>query len=114
MPGLLSKWHWHNPALSNRRNHLCDNEGPGGGSVPFHRSAEASLHVYRINAVGTDGRSVVLGTTDTATRALSKLRDALGDHARVWVSDEKDEDVAVTDLILHSKREQSASSPPPS
>jgi hypothetical protein len=64
------------------------------------------VRVYRINAVNKDGRAVVLGTTDTASQALSRVRDALGDYPRAWVTDETDLDVSLVELVHTSREEQ--------
>jgi hypothetical protein len=64
------------------------------------------MHVYRIKAVGNEGRPIVLGTVDTATQALAKIRDALGDYPRAWVTDQEDLDVTWADLMRLAEAEQ--------
>jgi hypothetical protein len=66
------------------------------------------VRVYRINAVGKDGKAIVLGTADTATQALGHVRDALGDHPRAWVTDECNHDVSWDELVWRSEEEQSS------
>ena len=68
------------------------------------------MRVYRINAVGKDGRAIVLGTADTPTKAAGHLRDALGDYPWAWVTDEYDHDVSWAELVRSSEEEQSQSS----
>ena len=43
------------------------------------------MRVFRLNAVGKDGRPLILGTADTARTALVQLRAALGDFHRAWL-----------------------------
>ena len=64
------------------------------------------MRVYRINAVGKDGKAVVLGTADTATQALNHVRDAMGDYPRAGVTDECDHDVAWAELVRRAEEEQ--------
>jgi hypothetical protein len=64
------------------------------------------VRVYRINAVGKDGKAIVLGTADTATQALNHVRDAMGDCPRAWVTDEYGHDVAWAELVQRAKEEQ--------
>jgi len=64
------------------------------------------MRVFRINAVGKDGRAVVLGTTDTAAQALAYIRDAYADYPRAWVTDEQDMDVSLGDLMRLAGEEQ--------
>jgi hypothetical protein len=63
------------------------------------------VRVYRINAVGKEGKAIVLGTADTATQALKHLRDALGDYPRAWVTDEYDHDVPWAELVRRAEEE---------
>jgi hypothetical protein len=65
-----------------------------------------ALRVYRLNAVGKDGRVMVLGTADNATQALRHLKDAFGDYPRAWVTDEQDHDVSWAELVRLSDEEQ--------
>ena len=65
------------------------------------------MPVYEVKAVGHDRAVVIIGTTDTATAALIKFRDALPSYRRVWVSDESGADVSQEELIVRSIREQS-------
>ena len=62
--------------------------------------------MFRINAAGPDGKPIVLGTADTATKALSNLQDALGDYSRAWVTDEQDLDVSLAELLRLADEEQ--------
>jgi hypothetical protein len=55
------------------------------------------MGVYTINAA-IDGHATVLATVDTAAMALAKVRSALDEYARVWVTDELDRDVDVAQL----------------
>ncbi len=64
------------------------------------------MRVYRINAVGKEGRAIVLGTADTASHALAHIRDALGDYPRAWVTDETDMDVSLPELMRLAEEEQ--------
>ena len=64
------------------------------------------MRVYRVNAVGKDGKAIVLGTADTATQALNHVRDAIGDYPRAWVTDEYDHDVAWAELVRRAEEEQ--------
>jgi len=41
----------------------------------------------------------VLGTVDTATKALSLVQAAFGDYPHAWVTNERDEDVSLAALI---------------
>ena len=68
------------------------------------------MRVYRINAVGKDGKAVVLGTAHTATQALHYVRDAIGDYPRAWVTDEYDHDVAWAEVVRRAKDEQAQGS----
>jgi hypothetical protein len=63
------------------------------------------MRVYRINAVNEDGRSVVLETTDTASHALAHVRQALADHPRAWVTDDRDMDVDLAELARLAEEE---------
>jgi hypothetical protein len=63
------------------------------------------VRVYRINAVGKDGKAIVLGTADTATQALKHVQDALGDYPRAWVTDEYDQDVPRAELVRRAEEE---------
>ena len=63
------------------------------------------MRVFRINAVGKDGKAIVLGTADTASQALTHVRDALGDYPRAWVTDEQDHDVSWPDLMRMADEE---------
>ena len=60
------------------------------------------MRVYRNNAVGKDGKAMVLRTADTPTKALGHLRDALGV--------EYDHDVSGAELVRRSEEEQAQSS----
>jgi hypothetical protein len=64
------------------------------------------VRVYRLNAVGREGRVVVLGTADNATQALHQLREAFQDYPRAWVTDEYDLDVTMAELLRLSHEEQ--------
>jgi hypothetical protein len=64
------------------------------------------VRVYRINAASKEGKSVVLGMADTATQALSHVREALGDYPRAWVTDEYDSDVPWSELVRKAEEEQ--------
>jgi hypothetical protein len=64
--------------------------------------------VYRINAVDRNGRVIVLGTADTATKALSHIQAAFGDYPRAWVTDERDEDVSLAALTRAAEGEGTA------
>jgi len=66
------------------------------------------VRVYRINAVGKDGRVIVLGTFDTASQAAAHIRDALGDYPRAWVTDERDLDVTLAELMRLADDEKSS------
>ena len=66
------------------------------------------MRVFRINAVNNEGRAIVLGTADTATKALHHLRDAFGDYPRAWVTDEQNLDVSLADLIRVAENEHNA------
>ena len=63
------------------------------------------MRVYRINAVGKEGKAVVLGTADSATQALKHVQDAVGDYPRAWVTDEYDQDVAWSELVRRAEEE---------
>jgi len=62
-------------------------------------------HVYRIHAVGTDGQRIVLGTADTAVQALIKMRNAIGEYPRIWITHENDLDVSPSDLLRLAEEE---------
>lgn len=66
------------------------------------------MRVYRINAVGSEGRAIVLGTADTATKALSHLKSAFSDYPRAWVTDERDRDVSLAELLRAVEDERDA------
>lgn len=66
------------------------------------------MRVYRINAVGREGRMIVLGTADTASQALAHVRDALPDYPRAWVTDEIDNDVSMAELLRLTEEEKNA------
>ena len=66
------------------------------------------MRVYRINAVGREGRTIVLGTADTASQALAHVRDALPDYPRAWVTDEMDNDVPMAELLRLAQEEKDA------
>jgi hypothetical protein len=69
------------------------------------------MRVFRINAVGKDGRAIVLGTADTAVQALRHIQDALGEYTRAWVTDEHDMDVLFADLTRMAEEERSGTEP---
>jgi hypothetical protein len=64
------------------------------------------MRVYRINALGDEGKPIVLGTADTAMQALSHLRAAWADHPRAWVTDEYDLEVVLSELVRRADEEQ--------
>jgi hypothetical protein len=64
------------------------------------------MRVYRINAVGGEGRVIVLGTADTAMKALSHLQNAFADYPRAWVTDERDMDVSWAELMRAAEEER--------
>ena len=66
------------------------------------------MRIYRINAVDRGGRMIVLGTADTATKALSHIQAALGDYPRAWVTDEEDEDVSLGALMRAAEEEHNS------
>lgn len=68
------------------------------------------MRVYRINAVGKEGKAIVLGTADNATQTLGHVRDALSDYHRAWVTDENDHDVSSAELVRRSEEEQAQKS----
>jgi hypothetical protein len=55
--------------------------------------------------VGTEGQRIVLGTADTAMQALIRMRDAIGEYPRTWVTDENDFDVSPSDLLRLAEEE---------
>ena len=57
------------------------------------------MRVFRVNAVGKEGRPIILGSANTAWQALAHLRDAISDYPRAWVTDEDSLDVSVTELM---------------
>ena len=67
---------------------------------------EYCVRVFRINAVNREGLAIVLGTADTATKALHNLRAEFADYPRAWVTDEQDQDVSLADLIQAAEDEQ--------
>jgi hypothetical protein len=72
-------------------------------------SVRVRMRVYRLNAVGRDGRVIVLATADTATKALLHLKAALTDHPRAWVTDERDQDVSIAELMRAAEHERNNS-----
>jgi hypothetical protein len=66
------------------------------------------MRVYRINAVGGEGRLLVLGTADTAAKALAHLEKAFADYPRAWVTDEHDHDVSWAELMRAAEEERDA------
>jgi hypothetical protein len=82
--------------------HLCDFACGKGGRW---------LRVYRINAVGREGRAVVLSTADTSLQALVKLQDALSDYPRAWVTDELEFDISLPDLMRMAEEERRNAQP---
>ena len=69
---------------------------------------EPFVRVFRVNAVGKEGRPIVLGSADTASQALAHFRDAMGDYPRAWVTDEDNLDVSVTELMRLADEESSS------
>ena len=63
------------------------------------------MSAYVVNGA-VDGSSIVVGTADTATIALTKMRLALASYTRVWVTDEEGSDVCRSELLLRIGREQ--------
>ena len=62
------------------------------------------MQVYQIGAA-SDGQSVVLGTTDTASDALKKLRLALDQYDRAWVIDCAGADISIAELMARAGTE---------
>ncbi len=55
------------------------------------------MQVYSVNAA-FDGSAVVLTTVDTATMALARVRLAMEQYARVWVTDDVGEHVNLHEI----------------
>jgi len=66
------------------------------------------MRVYRINALGDEGKPIALGTADAATQALNHLQDAWADYPRAWVTDEYDQEVVLAELVRRADEEQKA------
>jgi hypothetical protein len=64
------------------------------------------MPVYRINALGKEGKPIELGTADTATQALNHVRAAKTDYPRAWVTDEYDQEVVLSELARRAEQEQ--------
>ena len=64
------------------------------------------MQVFRINAVGKDGRARVLRTAEGATEALARIRDAFGEYPHAWVTDEQGHDVRLGDLVRMAEGER--------
>lgn len=62
--------------------------------------------MYRVNAVGKEGKLITLAVSDTANDALTRLKDASLDYPSAWVTDEGDMDVSVADLMTLAEQEQ--------
>jgi hypothetical protein len=66
------------------------------------------LPSYEVNAVDEGSKIVVIATTDTASAALIKFRDARNGYRRVWVTD-AGSDVPADELLVRSSNERSSS-----
>ena len=64
------------------------------------------MPVYEIRAIDQDRNVTVVATTDMATAALVKFRDALPRYRRTWVSDESGSDVSHEELMARSNCER--------
>lgn len=64
---------------------------------------------YEMKAVDEDSKIVVVATTDTASAALIKFRDARNCYRRVWVTDETGSDVPADELLFRSFGERNSS-----
>ena len=62
------------------------------------------MRIYQIGAA-TGGHSLALGTTDTASDALQKLRHALEEYGRAWVTDYTGADVSLEELAARALEE---------
>jgi hypothetical protein len=62
--------------------------------------------IYRLNAVGKDGRAIVVGVSETASQALIKIRDMLAEYPRAWITDECDTDVSFPELMRRAEEER--------
>lgn len=67
---------------------------------------EACAPIYRLKAAGRDGRPVVVGVSETASQALIRVRDLLGEYPRGWVTDEFDIDISLPELMRRAEEER--------
>ena len=63
------------------------------------------MQAYEI-AAATGGQVLTLGTTDRASDALQKLRLALEQYGRAWVTDSSGADISMSELTARSIAEQ--------
>jgi hypothetical protein len=63
------------------------------------------LRAYEVQGVTDTGETISIATTDTASDALTKLRDAVTRYRRVWVVDESGADVSIDDLLARTNEE---------
>ena len=63
---------------------------------------------YEVKAVDEGSKIVVIATTDAASAALIKFRDAGNGYRRVWVTD-AGSDVPADELLVRSSNERSSS-----
>ena len=56
------------------------------------------MPAYEIKAVKDGPDILLIAAADSAQSALTKYRDAFGKYRRVWVTDERGEDVTFAEL----------------
>ena len=61
---------------------------------------------YEIKAADESRNVVLIATVDTATRALTKLRDANEQYRRVWVIDDQGVELSGDQLLARSWNER--------
>jgi len=71
------------------------------------------MRAFEIAATDAQSRVVTLLTTDTATEALEKLKDALTLYRRAWVVDEVGADVSIDRLSEMARQERGERKPLP-
>lgn len=65
----------------------------------------ALMSSYDVKGVAGLSTVVVIASTDTATAALIKYRDAITQYRRVWVTDETGFDIGVVELLARFEAE---------
>ena len=64
------------------------------------------MRAFELAAIDADGQVVTLFTTDTATEALDKFKEAHTGYRRAWVVDELGADVSIDRLTEMANEEK--------